>query len=133
MSDAAAFAAWAAAARGFTEAIRVEMLSAGHPVQVVVVHPGGVRTNIANAAPQVGAELSEESRGQTENLKRLCNRKLLTMAPEQAARIILDGVERGRCRIVIASQAIWLDRLIRFTPESYPRRVAAAQKKMFGA
>ena len=118
------------AVRGFTESIRVEMLMAGYPVQVVVVHPGGVRTNIANAAMQDGAELPEEERKRTENLMRFYNEKLLKMAPEQAARLILDGVERGRSRIVITSQAIWLDRLVRFMPESYPRRVAAAQKKL---
>jgi NAD(P)-dependent dehydrogenase (short-subunit alcohol dehydrogenase family) len=36
--------------RGFTESLRAELLAAGHPVQVSVVHPGGVRTNIATAA-----------------------------------------------------------------------------------
>src|ERR1700742_2075240 len=35
--------------RGFTETLRAEMLSGGHPVQVTVVHPGGVKTNIASA------------------------------------------------------------------------------------
>ena len=89
-----------------------------------------MRTNIANAAMQDGAELPEEERKRTENLMRFYNEKLLKMAPEQAARLILDGIERGRSRIVITSQAIWLDQLVRFMPESYPRRVAAAQKKL---
>ena len=38
------------AVRGFTESLRAEMLSAGHPVQVTLVHPGGIKTNIATAA-----------------------------------------------------------------------------------
>jgi NAD(P)-dependent dehydrogenase (short-subunit alcohol dehydrogenase family) len=121
------------AVRGFTEAIRVEMLMAACPVQVVVVHPGGVRTNIANAAMQNDAGLTEAERSRTDTLRRFYNEKLLTMAPEEAARLILEGVERGRNRIVVTSQAIWLDRLVRLLPESYPRRVVAAQKKMFAA
>src|SRR5579884_2663651 len=32
--------------RGFTEALRQEMLVAGRPVTVHAVHPGGIRTNI---------------------------------------------------------------------------------------
>ena len=32
------------AVRGFTEALREEMLVAGHPVGVTAVHPGGIKT-----------------------------------------------------------------------------------------
>lgn len=35
------------AVRGFTESVRAEMIRVGAPVKVTVVHPGGVRTNIA--------------------------------------------------------------------------------------
>src|SRR5262245_52973464 len=49
-----AYAASKFAVRGFTEALRHEL--AGGPVKVSVVHPGGVRTNIANnARPGAGA------------------------------------------------------------------------------
>jgi len=41
--------------RGFTETLRAEMLAGGHPVRVTVVHPGGVKTNIATAAFERGA------------------------------------------------------------------------------
>ena len=34
------------AVRGFSEALREEMLVAGHPVGVTVVHPGGIKTDI---------------------------------------------------------------------------------------
>lgn len=34
------------AVRGFTEAIRSEMIREGLPVEVTVVHPGGIATNI---------------------------------------------------------------------------------------
>ena len=35
------------AVRGFTEALREEMLVNGHPVSVTCVHPGGIKTGIA--------------------------------------------------------------------------------------
>ena len=35
------------AVRGFSESLREEMLVAGHPVGVTVVHPGGIKTAIA--------------------------------------------------------------------------------------
>ncbi|MFV9635217.1 SDR family oxidoreductase [Mycobacterium neumannii] len=38
------------AVRGFTESLRAEMLTEGHPVRVTVVHPGGIATNIATSA-----------------------------------------------------------------------------------
>lgn len=120
------------AVRGFTEAIRTEMLAAGNPVQVVVVHPGGVKTNISNNGLAPDAEMTPEERAKAERRIRFYNEKLLKMPAQEAARIILDGVAKGRSRIVVTSAAVWLDRLIRLTPESYPRRVAAAQKSMFG-
>ena len=38
------------AVRGFTEALRQEMIVAGHPVKVTCVHPGGIKTAIARNA-----------------------------------------------------------------------------------
>lgn len=120
------------AVRGFTETIRTEMLVAGHPVQVVVVHPGGVRTNIANAGLAPDIEMTPQERAEAERRVRFYNEKLLTMSPEEAARLILDGVARGRIRIVVTSMAVWVDRLIRPLPEGYPQRIAARAKAMQG-
>ena len=38
------------AVRGFTEALRQEMIIAGHPVKVTCVHPGGIKTAIVRNA-----------------------------------------------------------------------------------
>src|ERR1700722_5216104 len=38
------------AVRGFTEALRQEMVAAGHPVGVTTVHPGGIKTAIVRNA-----------------------------------------------------------------------------------
>ena len=119
------------AVRGFTEAIRIEMLMARAPVQVVVVHPGGVATNIARANLDELGDLPPEERARAESRLKVYEEKLLKMSPEEAARVILDGVARGRSRIVVTRTAVWLDRFIRLFPERYPTRVAAEQAKLF--
>ncbi len=120
------------AVRGFTETIRAEMLVAGHAVQVVVVHPGGVHTNIANAAIPGDVVLTEEQRARAEKRLKIYNEKLLTMPPDEAARVILDGVARGRTRIVVTARAVWIDRLVQLLPAGYVRRVAGAERAIFG-
>lgn len=119
------------AVRGFTESIRVEMAMAGHAVRVSVVHPGGVRTNIASASLPDDTAMSSSERERHEVRVRIYNEKLLKMMPDEAARIILDGVAAGRSRIVVTKTAIWVDRLVRLMPVSYPGRVAAWQKRLF--
>ena len=119
------------AVRGFTEAVRIEMLMAKAPVQVVVVHPGGVATNIARANLAELGDLAPAEHARAEARLKVYEEKLLKMPPATAARTILDGVARGRSRIVVTRAAVWLDRFVRLFPERYPTRVAAAQAKLF--
>jgi NAD(P)-dependent dehydrogenase (short-subunit alcohol dehydrogenase family) len=120
------------AVRGFTETLRTEMIAGGHPVQVTVVHPGGVATNIASAtvteAREQGLELTPEQIARS----RVYNEKLLKMPAEQAARIIVDGVEAGRPRVRVGSDAKVVDRLVRLLPARYPVLAAWYDRKLFG-
>ena len=43
------------------------------------------------------------------------------MPPERAARIIVDGVEAGRPRILVGRDAKAVDLLVRLLPRRYPR------------
>jgi len=120
------------AVRGFTETLRTEMIAGGHPVQVTVVHPGGVATNIASAtvteAREQGLELTPEQVARS----RVYNEKLLKMPAEQAARIIVDGVEAGRPRVRVGTDAKIVDRLVRLLPARYPVLAAWYDRKLFG-
>lgn len=120
------------AVRGFTESVRMEMLSAGHPVQVSVVHPGGVRTNIADAALASATARGLPVTEAEERRRRLYNEKLLKMAPEQAARIIADGVEAGRPRILVGNDARLVDALVRLIPARYPRVAVVLDRRLTG-
>jgi len=127
-----AYSASKFAVRGFTEALRSELLMAGHPVQVSVVHPGGVRTNIATAAFAHARERGGATPGDEARL-RFYNEKLLRMPPEQAARIILDGVEAGRPRIMVGTDAKAMDLLVRLLPARYPALVARVAARRAGS
>jgi NAD(P)-dependent dehydrogenase (short-subunit alcohol dehydrogenase family) len=118
-----AYSASKFAVRGFTEALRSELLLAGSPVQVSVVHPGGVRTNIATAAFERARERGEAT-PEDEARLRFYNEKLLRMPPERAARIVVDGVEAGRPRILVGNDAKAVDLLVRLVPSRYPALVA---------
>jgi len=116
------------AVRGFTEALRTEMLAAGLPVAVTVVHPGGVRTNIARSG--YGPDAGTIPPDRLERLE-VYERRLFRTSAEEAARIILRAVERKKGRVLIA-QARGVDRLVRLLPESYPRYVVSWGRRLFG-
>lgn len=107
------------AVRGFTESVRLDMLTAGQPVQVSCIHPGGIKTNIARAARTPEGEGSE-----------LAGRfdKVAYTSPEAAARIILRGVERGRPRILVGPDARALDLVQRLLGSRYQKLVAWAER-----
>ncbi len=103
------------AVRGFTEALRQEMVVNGHPVTVTCVHPGGVRTAIARNAELVGADQVESAAYFDEHLART--------TPEAAAEVILDGMLAGRARVLVGADAKLLDLLVRVTGSGYQRLV----------
>ena len=116
------------AVRGFTETLRAEMLRDRQPVQVSVVHPGGVATEIAMNALVLAREAGHVVTARDEALSRAYSERFLRMDPQQAARIIVDGVERGRARIRVGSDAVAVDRLVRLMPATAVRLAAAAER-----
>jgi NAD(P)-dependent dehydrogenase (short-subunit alcohol dehydrogenase family) len=117
------------AVRGFTESLRMEMLSAGHPVKVTVVHPGGVKTNIATAVLEE-AQRAGLATPEHESRTRRYNQKLLKMPPSKAAAIILNGVEAGKGRILVGNDARVADLLVRMVPRLYPRLTVALDRRI---
>ncbi|MBY6680702.1 SDR family NAD(P)-dependent oxidoreductase [Rhodococcus sp. BP-316] len=100
------------AVRGFTEALRQEMLIARHPVHVTCVHPGGIKTAIArNATVAEGQD--------QKSVAEFFDRRLAKTTPEQAALVILRGVEKNKARVLIGNDARALDALARITGSRY--------------
>ncbi|SEP49669.1 SDR family NAD(P)-dependent oxidoreductase [Amycolatopsis saalfeldensis] len=104
------------AVRGFTEALREEMLAARHPVGVSCVHPGGIKTNIVRHSRGGGDEDKEAAAAGFE--------KIAMTTPEKAARTILRGVERRAGRILIGPDAYVLDAIPRVLGSAYQRPLA---------
>lgn len=105
------------AVRGFTEALRQEMLIARHPVKVSCVHPGGIKTNIARDARGGGAERDMEK--VAEGFE-----KIAMTTPEKAAQTIVRGIERGTPRILIGADAYVFDAIPRLLGAAYQRPAA---------
>jgi NAD(P)-dependent dehydrogenase (short-subunit alcohol dehydrogenase family) len=115
--------------RGFTEAVRVEMLASGLPVGVTCVHPGGVRTKIADnslaAARRLGLPVTDED----ERRRQTYNERLLKLDPAAAARTIVAGVEAGKPRVLVGNDARLVDGMVRLLPGLYQRVSVAFDKR----
>jgi NAD(P)-dependent dehydrogenase (short-subunit alcohol dehydrogenase family) len=111
------------AVRGFSEALREEILMAGHPVGVTVVHPGGIKTAIVRNA-------RTSDREDHPRLARHFDQRLASMEPEEAARIIIEkGVLGGRARLLVGRDAHVLHQFARLTGSRYQDVVAAVAKR----
>lgn len=97
--------------RGWTECLWQEL--AGSGVRAVSVHPGGIRTEIAQTARM------SVNAGATEQQARALSEKMLVTPPEDMARAILNGIARGRKRIIYGNKARTLTLLQRWLPGSY--------------
>lgn len=105
------------AVRGFTESLGQELDIQKCGVGALSVHPGGIRTNIANAARQNG---SVRSLGISPDSTEKFN-KLLRFPPEDAANLILDAVKKGQRRLLIGNDAKTLDVIQRVFPSHYQK------------
>ena len=111
------------AVRGMSEAVREEMLVAGHPVGVTVVHPGGIKTAIARNA-RTSAEEDHEATA------RFFDEKLAKMTPERAAGIILGAVLKNRARCLVGLDAHALHHFARLSGSRYQDVVARVSRKV---
>jgi NAD(P)-dependent dehydrogenase (short-subunit alcohol dehydrogenase family) len=122
MPAQSAYCASKFAVRGFTDSLRQELRGSG--VDAVTVHPGGIKTNILRNARYhshpTQPDLSHEE----------ANRQFDAIAfttPERAAKVIHDGVKRGRSRILVGPDAYVFDALARLAPTRYFDVIAALE------
>jgi short-subunit dehydrogenase len=108
------------AVRGFTEALRAELAG---DVGVTVVHPGGIRTRIAETARIAAAVTAAEAAAGKASFARL-----LTYPPERAAEQIVAAVEHRRPRLLIALSARVPDVIARLAPARYPALLRIDQR-----
>jgi NAD(P)-dependent dehydrogenase (short-subunit alcohol dehydrogenase family) len=108
-----AYGASKAAVKLMTEGLHSEL--AGTSVRVTVVFPGAVATNITTnsgvAIPSMGG-----------------GKQPSVLAADKAARIILDGVERNRYRILVGRDATFMDAIYRLDPRRAAGFIAGKMK-----
>jgi NADP-dependent 3-hydroxy acid dehydrogenase YdfG len=117
------------AVRGFTEALRMEMLMEGAPVGVTCVHPGGVATNIAMAS-RIDPVMERASGIDAQTQRRRANKMLQVTTPQAAALQILRGVERNAARVVVGPDARFMDLCVRLLGTGYQKLVIARFRRM---
>jgi short-subunit dehydrogenase len=124
-----AYAAAKFAVRGFSEALRHELQMNKSKVTLSVVHPGGVATNIASNA-RMGTGVTDNLR-RTEAIDRFA--EVARTTPRDAALRVIRGIEKNEPRILIGSDARFMDLLQRFKPATYWATLARRIEKMRGA
>ena len=102
------------AVRGFTEALKMEL--AGSSVAVSSVHPGGIKTAIA-----ANARVSQESLAMPKEKLLADFSAVAKTTPEKAAQVIIRGIEKKRRRILVGSDAKFMDWVVRLFPGSYEK------------
>lgn len=102
------------ALRGFTESLRHELENTN--VRISVVHPGGIKTDIARNS-RVGENTPEEYKNQGVEFFD----KVALTTPETAAETIVQGIKNENPRILIGKDARLINYFQRLFPKSYLR------------
>lgn len=111
------------AVRGYTEALRQELMMDALPVGVSCVHPGGIKTDIARNA-RIGPG---EDHAQIDNHFD----KFARTTPNKAAQIILKGIKRNKSRIIIGTDAHVIHFMYRLLGAKYQAVTQFIAKKTF--
>jgi short-subunit dehydrogenase len=97
------------------------------------VHPGGIRTNIANQARITDVAMMADS----EQQMKVHFNNMARTSPAQAAQTIIKAIESGKTRVLIGADATVLDLMFRLVPTrasawltaiSNYRRIKAAKR-----
>jgi short-subunit dehydrogenase len=113
------------AVRGFSESLRHELTMAESPVRVLVVHPGGIATDIARNS-RMGTGVTDNAR-RTESIDRFD--KLARKSPAAAAMHIASAIEADKLRVLIGSDAKFADIIQRLRPATYWAMLGRALQK----
>ncbi|MCW2868459.1 MAG: family NAD(P)-dependent oxidoreductase [Marmoricola sp.] len=125
MPGQSAYNATKYAVRGFTEALREEMLINGHNVAVTCVHPGGIKTGISRNG--------RKTKGQdVDALDKLFDEKLAKMPADRAAQIIINAALKRRARVLVGLDAHALHTFAKLAGSRYQDVVARAYPKVTG-
>ena len=110
------------AVRGFTEALRQEMVVARHPVKVTCVHPGYIKTPLIQNATAAG--------GLNINALDVIFQKVAITSPQRTAKIILNAVAKNKARVLPGADAKLFDFVVRLTGSGYMRLFVPMNRRL---
>ncbi|ARC58644.1 Putative oxidoreductase SadH [Frondihabitans sp. 762G35] len=102
------YGATKAAIKLFSEGLYQELRDTG--VRVTTVFPGNISTNISGNSGVTALEVGD--------------RKVRATTPEETARKIVAGMQSGRFRVLVGTDAIFLDALSRVSPRATTNFIA---------
>jgi NAD(P)-dependent dehydrogenase (short-subunit alcohol dehydrogenase family) len=110
------------AVRGFTEALRQEMVLARHPVKVTCVHPGYIKTPLIQNATAAG--------GLNIDALDVTFQKVAITSPQRTAKIILNAVAKNKARVLPGADAKLFDFIVRLTGSGYMRLFVPMNRRL---
>ncbi len=102
------------AVRGFTESLKHELIDTN--IHVSVVHPGGIKTDIARNS-KIGEHTPKENKQQGVDFFD----EVAKTSPETAADVIVKGIKKENVRILIGKDAHAISYIHRLFPKKYLR------------
>lgn len=105
------------AVRGFTESLRQDLEITGSKVSTTCIHPGGIKTNIAQSARMDKSAMEVTGATKESTLQEF--EKMFIHTPDSAAKTILKGVKRNQRRVLIGADAKAFDSVVRLFPTGY--------------
>lgn len=114
------------AVRGFTESLRQDLALTNSCVSATCVHPGGIKTNIAQAArvsDSVAQATGKDSKAATKDFE-----MTFITTPEKAADTIFNAVKNDKRRVLVGPDAKVYDWVVRLMPTGYQKIMTAAVK-----
>lgn len=102
------------AVKGFTETLHQELRKTN--IRVSCVHPGWIKTNIANNT-RWGGHLTVPGIS-PEKVKSILDKQLFRTLPEDAVKTIISGIKRNNRRIIVCPEAGALDYMTRLFPRT---------------
>lgn len=103
------------AVRGYTESLRSEMYQQKTGVNIMCVHPGAIATNIVNNSRFYRSHTGDRD---FDKLNKTFQQNANVTA-DAAAEKIVQGIIKGKSRLLIGPDAWLFDKIQRLFPESY--------------
>ncbi len=128
MPTLGAYVASKYAVRGFSEVLGEELAVNNSSVRVLSVFPGGIKTNLAQSARIADKNLEKSIRNEAK-FRANAEKNLLKTSATEAAKKILNAVQKKKLRVVIGHDAKIIELIQRISPTLPHKLIVKIAKK----